>query len=58
MDRAIKEIVSSIVQRSVTIAIQTTRELVLKVAYHWFMISAHPHKEINVNYYCLGELIN
>jgi len=31
MDRAIKEIVSSIVQRSVSIATQTTKELVLKV---------------------------
>ncbi|KAK4801597.1 hypothetical protein SAY86_022084 [Trapa natans] len=30
MDRAIKEIVTSIVQRSVTIATQTTKELVLK----------------------------
>ncbi|KAL7238559.1 hypothetical protein ACSBR2_004616 [Camellia fascicularis] len=32
MDRAIKEIVSGIVQRSVSIATQTTKELVLKVA--------------------------
>jgi len=31
MDRAIKEIVTSIVQRSVSIATQTTKELVLKV---------------------------
>lgn len=31
MDRAIKEIVPSIRQRSVTIATQTTKELVLKV---------------------------
>ena len=31
MDRAIKEIVSGIVQRSVSIATQTTKELVLKV---------------------------
>lgn len=31
MDRAVKEIVSSIVQRSVSIATQTTKELVLKV---------------------------
>lgn len=31
MDRAIKEIVSGIVQRSVCIACQTTKELVLKV---------------------------
>lgn len=31
MDRAIKEIVTAIVQRSVTIATQTTKELVLKV---------------------------
>lgn len=31
MDRAIKDIVSSIVQRSVSIATQTTKELVLKV---------------------------
>jgi CCR4-NOT transcription complex subunit 1 len=31
MDRAIKEIVSSIVKRSVSIATQTTKELVLKV---------------------------
>ncbi|KAK9148278.1 hypothetical protein Scep_007035 [Stephania cephalantha] len=30
MERAIKEIISPVVQRSVTIAIQTTRELVLK----------------------------
>ena len=33
MDRAIKEIVSSIVQRSVSIATQTTKELVLKVGF-------------------------
>lgn len=32
MDRAVKEIVSSIVQRSVSIATQTTKELVLKVS--------------------------
>lgn len=32
MDRAIKEIVSGIVQRSVSIATQTTKELVLKVS--------------------------
>ena len=31
MDRAIKEIVSNIKQRSVSIATQTTKELVLKV---------------------------
>lgn len=31
MDRAIKEIVSGIVQRSVTIATHTTKELVMKV---------------------------
>lgn len=31
MDRAIKEIVTGIVQRSVSIATQTTKELVLKV---------------------------
>ena len=31
MDRAIKEIVAGIVQRSVCIACQTTKELVLKV---------------------------
>ena len=31
MDRAVKEIVSRIVQRSVSIATQTTKELVLKV---------------------------
>lgn len=31
MDRAIKEIVTSIVHRSVSIATQTTKELVLKV---------------------------
>jgi CCR4-NOT transcription complex subunit 1 len=31
MDRAIKDIVSGIVQRSVSIATQTTKELVLKV---------------------------
>jgi len=31
MDKAIKDIVSSIVQRSVSIATQTTKELVLKV---------------------------
>lgn len=40
MDRSIKEIVSGIVQRSVSIATQTTKELVLKVtlfnsSYHW-----------------------
>lgn len=32
MDRAIKEIVTGIVQRSVSIATQTTKELVLKVS--------------------------
>lgn len=31
MDRAVKEVVSGIVQRSVSIATQTTKELVLKV---------------------------
>lgn len=31
MDRAIKEVVAGIVQRSVSIASQTTKELVLKV---------------------------
>lgn len=31
MDRAIKEIVPGIVQRSVSIASQTTKELVIKV---------------------------
>lgn len=31
MDRAIKDIVTNIVQRSVSIATQTTKELVLKV---------------------------
>ena len=31
MDRAIKEIVPGIVQRSVSIATQTTKELVIKV---------------------------
>lgn len=36
MDRAIKEIVSSIVQRSVSIATQTTKELVLKVDISYF----------------------
>lgn len=33
MDRAIKEIVPGIVQRSVSIATQTTKELVVKVLY-------------------------
>ena len=33
MDRAIKEIVSGIVQRSVCVACQTTKELVLKVVH-------------------------
>lgn len=37
MDRAVKEIVSGIVQRSVSIATQTTKELVLKVfSINWF----------------------
>lgn len=38
MDRAIKNIVSSIVQRSVLIAAQT-KELVLKVSFHDFLAS-------------------
>lgn len=33
MDRAIKEIVPGIVQRSVSIANQTTKELVIKVLF-------------------------
>lgn len=38
MDRAIKEIVPPIVQRSVTIATQTTKELVLKVFFFYDFI--------------------
>lgn len=44
MDRAIKEIVSGIVQRSVSIATQTTKELVLKVCelFHFSSLLASP----------------
>lgn len=48
MDRAVKEIVSSIVQRSVSIATQTTKELVLKVCFFSMLI---------LKGYCFGRCI-
>lgn len=38
MDRAIKEILSGVVQRSVNIASQTTKELVLKVCHGYHVL--------------------
>jgi CCR4-NOT transcription complex subunit 1 len=38
MDKSVKEIISTVIQRSVTIASRTTKELILKVLVRWDMM--------------------
>lgn len=40
MDKSVKEIISPVIQRSVTIASRTTKELILKVLVSWEMMFA------------------